>query len=130
MTIRRKSARHRGDIGGGPMAVPHTVTHMVSAELPEDVNTIIKYLADSAAIYGGKVKWNEVHKFKGDLMNARGRWRRDRVPLGAFREKCLDAGLSAADTDEMVDMLTRAQNGRRLVPKWGYQKFQFALPFD
>jgi hypothetical protein len=103
---------------------------MVSAELPEDVNKIIKYLADSATIYGGKVKWNEVHKFKGDLMNARRRWRPDRVPIGSFREECLAAGLSAADTDVMVEMLTRAQNGRRLVPKWGHQKFQFTLPFD
>jgi hypothetical protein len=103
---------------------------MGSGKLPQDVNEIIEYLAKSAAIYGGKLKWNEVHKLKGDLMNARGRWRGDRVSIDAFRSKCIDVGLSTADTDEMVDLLTRAQNGRRLVPKWGYQKFQFALPFD
>jgi hypothetical protein len=86
---------------------------MVSAELPDDVNKIIKYLADSAAIYGGKVKWNEFHKLKGDLMNARGRWHPERVSVAAFKEHCLAAGLSAADTDDLVDMLTRAQAGRR-----------------
>jgi hypothetical protein len=103
---------------------------MTSGNLPDDVNKIIKYLAMSAQGYGGKLKWNEVHKFKGDLMNAGGRWRVDRVPIDAFREKCIDVGLSAADADDLVDMLTKAQAGRRLVPKWGYSDFKFAHPFD
>jgi hypothetical protein len=98
--------------------------------LPDDVNKIVEYLAMSAQGYGGKLKWDEVHKFKGDLMNARGRWRSDRVPIASFREKCIAAGLSTADADELVDMSTRAQAGRRLVPKWGYARFKFLHPYD
>jgi hypothetical protein len=38
--------------------------HMVSAELPDDVNRILEYLAMSAKGYSGKMKWNEVAKLK------------------------------------------------------------------
>jgi len=103
---------------------------VASSELPDDVSQIVDYLAMAAQGYGGKLKWNEVHKVKGDLMNARRRWRPERVSVIAFKAKCLAVGLSSADTDELVDMLTRAQAGRRLVPKWGYAKFRFAFPFD
>lgn len=101
---------------------------MNSAGLPEDVSDIIEYLAMSAQGYGGKLKWNEVHKFKGDLMNVRERWRFDRVSVAAFQEKALAVGLSEADADKLADMLMRAQAGRRLVPKWGYADFRFAFP--
>jgi hypothetical protein len=37
------------------------------------------------------------------------------VPLAAFRQQCNDAGLSAADTAKLVDLLRRRQSGRRLI---------------
>jgi hypothetical protein len=48
-------------------------------------------------------------------MLRRDRWLPDRVPIAAFRGKCLDAGLSTVDTEKLVDFLRRRQSGRRLV---------------
>lgn len=86
-------------------AVQADNAEMTSAELPEDVSKIVEYLAASAQGYGGKLKWNEIHKFKGDLMNARGRWHPQRVLIAAFQEKCLARGLSEADRRARRDAL-------------------------
>ena len=84
------------------------------AELPDDINKIIEHLADYAERYGGTLKFNEVDRFKSNLMVERGRWLPDRVPIPAFRSKCVDAGLSATETEKLVDFLRKAQSGRRL----------------
>lgn len=88
---------------------------MVSAKLPPDIIKIIVWLADYARRYGGKLKFNEVDRFKSDLMLRPDRWLPDRVSLAAFRDGCIDAGLSPADTAKLVDFLRRRQSGRRLV---------------
>jgi hypothetical protein len=64
------------------------------AELPDDINKIIEHLADYAERYGGTLKFNEVDGFKSNLMVERGRWLPDRVPIPAFRSKCVGAGRS------------------------------------
>jgi hypothetical protein len=101
---------------------------MVSAELPDDVSRILDYLAMSAKGYSGKMKWTEVAKLKADMNNARGRWRIGRVSPEAVRSKCLDAGLSTADTDVVVEMLAKVQKGLRLGPSMELSQFPVRTP--
>lgn len=92
-------------------------------ELPEDVEGIFEYLRDRISGYG-YLKWNEVDMMKADMMNVRHRW--TGVDVKAFRQRCLDVGMTKKETAEMVDYLTRAQAGRRLVPGSTYRDFRFA----
>jgi hypothetical protein len=97
------------------------------AELPADVVNIIEDLADWARRYRGKLDYKEVEKFKADVINAPGRWLLERVTISAFRGECSNAGLCGADTDKLVDLLRKAQEGKRQVvprivvraPAWG-----------
>jgi hypothetical protein len=60
-----------------------------------------------------------------------GRWLRDRVPVPAFRSKCVDAGLSAADTEKLVDFLRKAQSGRRLRPGSRFAHgYKYVWPYE
>ena len=55
---------------------------MASAALPPDILKIIDWLADYARRYGGTLKFNEVDRFKSDLMLRREqRWLPDRVAV-------------------------------------------------
>jgi hypothetical protein len=103
---------------------------MVSAQLPDDINKSIEYLAQSARGYGNRLKWNEVAKLKSDMMQVPQRWTEDRAPVDAVRSKCLDAGMTAEDTNTIVDLLRKRQAGKRLVPQRSYKGFRFALPVE
>jgi hypothetical protein len=87
----------------------------MATALPPDITTIISWLAGEAAKYGGKLKFNEVDRFKSDLMLRPGRWLPDRVLATEFGAGCISAGLSSEDTAKLVDFLRRRQGGRRLV---------------
>lgn len=47
----------------------------VSDDLPNGIPEILSYLAQMARGYNNHLKWNEVAKLKGDLMNVPSRWR-------------------------------------------------------
>lgn len=96
--------------------------------LPPSVAEIVQYLAGKAKGYGNKLKFNERDKLKGDLMNAPERWRS--VDVDAFAAKCLSEGMRDADVAELVVLVIKAQNGRRLVPSHFYKTFKFGFPIE
>jgi hypothetical protein len=51
-----------------------------------------------------------------------------RVAVGAMRTKCDELGMTAAHTLIIVDLVSRAQSGRRWVPKRFYRSFEFSFP--
>lgn len=95
-------------------------------DLPPDVADIAEHLAEWARGYNNHLKWNEQSKFKADLMNARPRWRG--VSPSSFAAKLKNEGMREEDVRELVDWLTRAQAGRRLVPHNSYRSFAFNPP--
>ena len=85
---------------------------MDSAQLPDDIVTIIAWIADFANSYGSTLKLNEVDRFKSDLMLRRDQpWLPDRVPPAAFRQGCIDAGLSPVDTAKLSTCSDDARAG-------------------
>jgi hypothetical protein len=94
--------------------------------LPSDVAGIAEHLAQWARGYNNHLKWNEQAKFKADLMNARPRWQG--VSPASFAAKLRDEGMREEDVKELADWLTRAQEGRRLVPHSSYRSFAFNPP--
>lgn len=111
-----------------PATYSRDVPSTPSSPLPEGIAAILEHLAGMARGYNNHLKWNEVAKLKADLMNTPARWRA--VPVARVRERCLDLGMRAEDVDEIVDLVTRAQAGRRLMPQAGYRDFRFAQPVD
>jgi hypothetical protein len=100
-------------------------------ELPRDIKQIIDYLWDHARIQRGELPPYEKDKLKGNLMAEPGRWRSGRVSVAAFRSRCLDVGFSTGDTDLMVDLLRKAQSGRRMRPSSRfYRGFKFSFPYE
>jgi hypothetical protein len=96
---------------------------IMSNGLPKDVNQILEYLATAAQGYNNHLKWNEEAKLKGDLMNAKSRWRS--VPVTDIRDRCRALGMREEDVTLIADLVTKAQAGRRLVPQSSYRDFRF-----
>ncbi len=103
---------------------------MNPANLPEDINEIVDYVAGAAKAYGGAMTWNEVAKLKSDMMQMRGRWNVHRVSARALSAKCRIAGLSGEDTALVIDLLRRVQAGGHLVPQSSYRGFRFPFPLS
>lgn len=89
----------------------------MASALPSDILTIIDWLVDQANRYGGRLQPLETDGFKSDLMLRTDRWLPDRVPPAAFRETCINAGLSPDDTAKLVDFLRNRQAGKWLVQR-------------
>lgn len=102
----------------------------MSDALPADIEQILEYIAMMARGYDTGLKWNEEAKLKADMMNVRHRWTRDRAPIATVEARCLQLGMSREDTATVIDLLTRTQAGRRLVPQRSYRDFKFNPPVD
>jgi hypothetical protein len=100
----------------------------VSTNLPKGILEILQYLAQMAQGYDNHLKWNEVAKLKGDLMNARVRWAG--VPVSEIASQCRALGMRDEDVTEIATLITKAQQGRRLVPQSSYRSFRFNQPID
>lgn len=98
----------------------------IMSQLERSVVRIIAYIGQMAAGYGGHVKWNEIAKFKADMMNVRRRWMD--VDVEAVSAECRAVGLTSDDTAKIVEMLKKVQAGRKLAPQGTYRAFRF--PFD
>lgn len=96
--------------------------------LPPGIDSILEYLADAAAGYGNKLKWNEQAKLKTDLMNVPQRW--VEVLVEQVGARCHQLGMRPQDVDLITDLIARAQAGSRLVPQPTYQDFRFRTPVD
>ena len=92
-------------------------------ELPNGVDDILKFLASMARGYDNHLKWNEVAKLKADLMNVPERWLV--IDPAVVRSHSLDLGMREEDVDEIVDLITRAKHGRRLIPAKTYRRHAF-----
>ena len=107
------------DDGVGGDRYPQRMTET----LPIDIVTILEFLAEWARGYDNHLKWNEEAKLKADLMNSRGYWLG--VPVTAIKAKCTALGMRSQDVDLIADLVTRAQQGRRLVPQRSYRDHRF-----
>lgn len=83
-------------------------------ELSGELNQIVEFLAYKARSYGGSLERREIQRFKSDLIEMPQRWTVIRAPARAFERRCLEAGLTAADTDALTALLRRAQRGDRM----------------
>lgn len=101
---------------------------MVSDDLPNGIPEILQYLAQMAQGYDNHLKWNEVAKLKGDLMNMRARWQG--VPVSEIASQCRALGMRDEDVTEVTNLISKAQEGRRLVPQSSYRGFSFNQPLD
>lgn len=100
----------------------------MSDDLPNGIPEILEYLAVMAKGYNNHLKWNEVDKLKADLMNARARWHG--VSVLQVTDRCRALGMRAEDVATIADLITRAQEGRRLVPGKTYRAYRFNQPVD
>jgi hypothetical protein len=108
----------------------------MTSPLPPDILVIVDWLAERARGYRlphagpndpGRLQWREAHGFKSELMLRTARWSRERVPVAAFRQACLDANLSLEDTATLVGFLQQRQAGKQLRPHrarkgWTYDR--------
>ncbi len=98
---------------------------MADSEVPDDIAKAMDFLGRMAAAYGGRLKWNEKARLKADMMNVRPRWWSSRITPAALRAECERVGLSAEDTALVLDYLSKAQSGKRMVPHATYRTFKF-----
>ncbi|MCF6746556.1 hypothetical protein E9529_20210 [Blastococcus sp. KM273128] len=98
----------------------------MSEDLPNGIPEILSHLAQMAAGYNNHLKWNEVAMLKADLMNVRRRWLG--VPVGDIAARCRSLGMREEDVAQIVELVKKAQSGRRLVPQKNYRSFRFAPP--
>lgn len=98
----------------------------MSDDLPNGIPEILAHLAQMAAGYNNHLEWNEVAMLKADLINVRRRWLG--VPVGDVAARCRSLGMREEDITQIVELVKKAQSGRRLVPQKGYQNFRFAPP--
>ena|SRR6266446_3819544 len=96
--------------------------------LPNGISEILEYLAMMAKGYDNHLKWNEIAKLKGDLMNVRRRWLG--VSVESISAQCLELGMRAEDVREIAELVLKAQAGRRLVPQASYRNFRFQQVVD
>ena len=91
--------------------------------LPDDIVKILDFLAAMARGYDNHLKWNEEAMLKSDLMRNRRYW--VGFPTSAVRVKCVELGMREEDVSLIVDLVGRAQQGRRLVPQRSYRDHVF-----
>jgi hypothetical protein len=104
---------------------PPSYSYVVSDDLPNGIPEILQYLAQMARGYDNHLKWNEVAKLKADLMNVRDRWLG--VPGSVIADRCRALGMRDEDVTQIASLVTRAQEGRRLVPQKSYRDYRFNL---
>ncbi|MGP5625492.1 hypothetical protein [Brachybacterium alimentarium] len=92
-------------------------------QLPTDIEDILQGLAESAASYQNRLKWNEIAMLKSDLMLNRAHWRGFDASL--VGERCRELGMTDSDAREVEGYVAKAQAGRRLVPDKSYRGHTF-----
>lgn len=99
------------------------VTEAAHELLPNDVDSILEYIAHMAAGYSSGLKWNEEEKLKADMMNRPERW----VPVTVeqVRAKCRELGMHPNDIDIVAGFLQRRKDGRRFNVQSSYRTFTF-----
>lgn len=98
--------------------------------LPADLELILDYIATMARGYTSGLKWNEEAKLKSDMMLVPERWTPQRAPIDLVRARCVELGMSYKDAGTVVDLLAKAQAGKRLVPQRSYKGFKFKPPVE
>lgn len=100
-------------------------------ELSGELDQIVEFLADRARSYGGSLERREIQRFKSDLIEMPQRWTVTRAPARSFERQCLEAGLTAADTDALTALLRRAQRGDRMRVSSRFDRgHRYNLPSD
>ena len=91
--------------------------------MPEDIQRILRYVADYAKGYDNHMKWDEKAKLKSDMMLRMDRWRL--VTTKGVEEECRALGMREEDVRTIRDMHAKRMQGRRLVPARSYRDFEF-----
>ena len=107
----------------GQIIQPSSSQRPAPEPLPEDVDSILKYVATMAAGYSSGLKWDEEDKLKADMMNRPGRW--VSVTVEQVRARCLELGMSGEDVDTIAGYLQRRKEGRRFNVRSSYRDFHF-----
>lgn len=94
-----------------------------SDPLPNDVDSILEYIAQMAAGYSGGLKWNEEDKLKADMMNRPERW--VSVTVEQVRTKCKELGMRPNDVDTIAGFLQRRKEGQYFRVTSSYRGFHF-----
>lgn len=113
-----------GDVHLGLSGLRRSVRHMTQHDLPPDIVTILEHLARWARGYDNHLKWNEEAKLKADLMNSRAQWLG--FSAAAVRTKCSALGMREEDANLIAGLVSKAQAGKRLIPKQSYRDFRFS----
>jgi hypothetical protein len=127
-------AARRGDTAPG---CGGSVECMAEALLA-DIQRILENVAEASRGYRSLVpphnielQSRDVAKLKSDMNEKRHRWVRDRAPVSAVRAKCLELGMTAKDTDTIIDLVLKAQTpGRRFVPNRFYRGTSYPYPVE
>jgi hypothetical protein len=72
----------------------HCVLHLMNRPLRSCWLPVVPRLCPSGLDHPGRLKFTESRTFKSEPTLRTSRWARDRMPVAAFRQACLDAGLS------------------------------------
>lgn len=115
-----KDGRRASSVFAASRHLRRSVRHMTQHDLAPDIVTILEHLARWARGYDNHLKWNEEAKLKADLMNSRAQWLG--FSAAAVRTKCIALGMREEDANLIADLVSKAQAGKRLIPKRSYRE--------
>ncbi len=103
---------------------PTTTDDFELCKLPNGISCILSYIAGIAAGYFQGMKWNEVDKFKSDLMEYPNRCQV--VTPNEYKKGCLHLGMKLADAGQITELVIRMQQGKTFnLSKSSYKGFKF-----
>jgi hypothetical protein len=110
--------------------VPPTATAVlyrgsVNSGLPQDIVSILELYAQWIRISSGFLRPDDVSKLKADLMYKPRRWHN--VPVDEISAECRRYEMPDQAIATIVDLVSRAQAGRRLVPMKHHRTIHFTF---
>jgi len=97
----------------------------VSSGLPQDIARILNLYAGWIHASNGFLRPDDVSKLKADLMYNPTRWRG--VPRDEIAAECRRLKMPEKHIDTIVDLVSRAQAGRTLIPEKHHRNSRFTF---
>ncbi|WP_251159130.1 hypothetical protein [Caniella muris] len=107
------------DGGGIDAADTQPETQSVEELVPEELDKILRILAQVTAGYDGHLQWREIERFKAELMNYSNEWMR--LDSDVVFRRCIELEMSATVSEAVRGMVKRLHEGHRFRPKRGYE---------
>ena len=93
--------------------------------MPEDIQRILKYVADYAKSYDSHMKWNEGAKLKSDMMLRMDRWRL--VTTEEIEDECRALGMREEDVRAIRDMYAKRMRGLASSPRGAMEALSLSM---